>query len=142
MITADTITDEQIRELRESLVKGDTHTELLCNQALGIAMTLGTLKPGANAVVNKRTARARCAELLNARAAQISADDRAPCRHCRQPKGKHGAADNPVRPFACPGAKEPKWPHSIKDMQRAGELYDRRLAKFWSERSTSFQEVR
>ena len=68
MITVDNITDEQIRDLHDSLVPGDTHAQLLCNQAIGRALTLGTLAPGMNAAVNRRVARARCAEILNARA--------------------------------------------------------------------------
>lgn len=44
------------------------------------------------------------------------------CRNCHRPLSAHGGHDNPARPFACPG------------------LYDRRLAKFWAERTTSFKE--
>lgn len=64
MLTADTITDEQIHELRDSLLllpTDDLRGERLrwvCGCALG--------EPGYHAHA-KHTARARCAEILNAR---------------------------------------------------------------------------
>jgi hypothetical protein len=64
------------------------------------------------------------------------------CAHCGHRKREHGAFDNPIRPFACPGDREPKWPSSITNELRAGEVYDRRLVEFWSERTTSFKERR
>lgn len=59
------------------------------------------------------------------------------CRHCARPLRDHGGRENPHRAYACPGKKEPRWP-KIQDERSAGELFDRRLAKFWAERSTSF----
>ncbi len=69
-------------------------------------------------------------------------DARTRCTHCGARKEQHGSAENPVRAFACPGpGTEPRWPTTIKDERRAGEVFDRRLARFWSERSTTFQGV-
>lgn len=67
MVTAGTITDEQIRELRASATSwaGRTHVEKLCELALvetDEARAVVALKP-----YRRKQARARCAELLNAR---------------------------------------------------------------------------
>lgn len=63
MLTADTITNEQIRELRDDLralrLWGLTRAE--CEVALGP-------NDGELARLARRLARARCAEILNARA--------------------------------------------------------------------------
>lgn len=65
------------------------------------------------------------------------------CRHCLQRRDKHGSAENPHRPFACPGnGREPAWPRTIKDEQRAGRVFDERLARFWTQRETSFEAAR
>ncbi len=60
VITADTITDDQIRELRrtaKAYADGDPDFVIgLCNRALG------------SCEIGWRRARARCAEILNARA--------------------------------------------------------------------------
>lgn len=66
-LTADTITDEQIRELRGLFVglTAAPHVNGLCNLALGEseeACIVLVLKPH-----KRKQARARCAELLNAR---------------------------------------------------------------------------
>ena len=61
MITADTITDEQIRELRMSAMNGSPTAES-CDIALG-----DLVLDGSDAEVEQETARARCAEILNAR---------------------------------------------------------------------------
>lgn len=65
MLTADTITDKQIRELRDSLPLLPTtdgeRLRLVCGCALG--------EPGYHAHA-KHTARARCAEILNAHIGQ------------------------------------------------------------------------
>lgn len=58
MITADNITDEQIRELRDATdPKLDPMTRAVCDAALVYGKRFG------------RGQRARCAEILNARAA-------------------------------------------------------------------------
>jgi len=73
VITADTITDEQIRELRkqlkrenkgfdEPLTDGDIHT---CTVALTDRRAMAYMLDGVAAGV--RAARARCAEIFNAR---------------------------------------------------------------------------
>jgi hypothetical protein len=58
MLTADTITDEQIQELEASLLATNGETYEICLVAL--RAPLGSLR--------RVQARARCAELLNARA--------------------------------------------------------------------------
>jgi hypothetical protein len=65
-LTADTITDEQIRELRRSVAATSAdldhdanHPVVICNVAL--AAPVGSLR--------RVQARARCAEILNARSA-------------------------------------------------------------------------
>lgn len=63
--------------------------------------------------------------------------DRVICRRCGARKEQHGGATNPHRPFACPGGEFPKFP-KLKDERKAGELFDKRLAAFWTKRSTSF----
>lgn len=72
MLTADTITDEQIRELRQRALYAkpfcDSYVVDDCDSALGLAPTRyrrDASKPDAAAI---RRARARCAEILNARA--------------------------------------------------------------------------
>jgi len=70
VITADTITDEQIREL--ATVAWSSHAET-CNNLRSIAHALGhsgidcRMSHG-NEAMHTRDARARCAEILNARA--------------------------------------------------------------------------
>ena len=64
MITGDTITDEQIRELRDAgLREGNYDLVSYCHQALPPRG-----KPRRSK--NRDQARARCAEILNARAAK------------------------------------------------------------------------
>ena len=70
MITADTVTDEQIRALQsDRAAVGDDGTVETCAVALG-APPLGTLnpRPTAIAIAQRINARARCAEILNERA--------------------------------------------------------------------------
>ncbi len=76
MITADTITDEQIRELRMSLAREiDAFSPGSCMRlavwtdfdATTRALGRDLRRKGSGA---KREARARCAEILNARAAK------------------------------------------------------------------------
>lgn len=63
------------------------------------------------------------------------------CAHCFCRFDQHGAENNPHRPFACPaGPGFPKYP-KIKDHQRASELFDKRLKRHWTVRTTSFQRV-
>jgi hypothetical protein len=58
MITADTITDEQILALRDSLVEYDPANKLaiVCNIAIGRRRGIARIE-----------ARARCADIINAR---------------------------------------------------------------------------
>ena len=64
------------------------------------------------------------------------------CRHCGMRLGMHGGKDNPFRPWACPGAKDfPRWPLTIKDETRAGQVYNKRLERFWTRRNTRFEPV-
>jgi len=72
MLTADTITDEQIRELRDALladdirsIQGGEYRE--CQIALGL-WSVSLNQPASKPRV--LAARARCAEILNARAAK------------------------------------------------------------------------
>lgn len=63
MLTADTITDEQIRLLAGSSSRTTTDARIVyheCRVALGYVAWAS--------LANRRTARARCAEILNARA--------------------------------------------------------------------------
>ena len=61
-VTADTITDEQIRELHAIAYRsGDYDTGYLCSDALA--------KGVANIAKRRKAARARCAEIINARLA-------------------------------------------------------------------------
>ncbi len=67
MLTADTITDEQIRELRESVgdaaLAGDRILRYDCKIALGELRS----GPTGSSDAEIRACRARCAEILNAR---------------------------------------------------------------------------
>jgi hypothetical protein len=75
MLTADTITDDQIRELRTfasgaTAVLFDSLTVEICDVALGWVVPPRCLNahPAHDCVAGQRTtARARCAEILNAR---------------------------------------------------------------------------
>ncbi len=61
MITAETITDEQIRGLRRAALHFDeVMTSLVCTVALG--------EDDESTAPERNEARARCAEILNARA--------------------------------------------------------------------------
>jgi hypothetical protein len=75
MITADTITDEQIRQVRADSVKHDDYIARdIADLALGVTLPIGANLQGGgwiNGLRNYMTvaeARARCAEILNARA--------------------------------------------------------------------------
>ena len=58
------------------------------------------------------------------------------CSNCLQKFEDHRTSDR-----KCPGKKEPKWPTTIKDEDRAGEVFDKRMEKFWSENKTYFKPV-
>jgi hypothetical protein len=65
------------------------------------------------------------------------------CAHCGEKGTQHGGPNNPQRAYACPApGKPPKWPSSQKDEKKAGALFDKRLAKYWSKRKTSFYPIR
>lgn len=64
------------------------------------------------------------------------------CKHCGLRGGKHGGVNNPHRVRPCPASDaDPKWPTTIKDQAKAGALYDKRLAKHWTKRTTSYEPV-
>ena len=72
-LTADTITDEQLRELRNDALKaGDTDLVVMCHDALpGTYRWVDVADWGESRPVpeaDRMDARARCAEILNARA--------------------------------------------------------------------------
>lgn len=69
----------------------------------------------------------------------FSRDRLAVCRHCGKRGGEHGSIENPARPFACPGSgRFPVYPKG-ETTEAAGARYDRHLARYWRERSTTFE---
>jgi hypothetical protein len=73
--------------------------------------------------------------------AAVDFNDAHRCRVCGERFDNHATANNPVRPFGCPGKKFPTWPKSIRNEAKAGALYDKRIAKFWRERKSTFSPV-
>lgn len=70
-------------------------------------------------------------------------EDSVRCKHCFNRYDNHACPENPHAPAnRCPGRVEPKWPTTIKNEEKAGKLFDKRLAKFWNERSTTFSPSR
>lgn len=65
-------------------------------------------------------------------------DTSAFCRHCGARGLDHRGSDG-----RCPGKGPlPSWPrHSRKSPAEQGVMYDARLARYWAERSTSFERV-
>ncbi len=62
-----------------------------------------------------------------------------PCKNCGRRFDYHAVDGNLfATPGKCPGDGDPKWPSTVRDEAKAQELFDSRLKKFWSERSTSF----
>jgi hypothetical protein len=56
------------------------------------------------------------------------------CAVCNLSYDKHRTGDD-----RCPGASAfPKWPSTVHDEVRAGALFDKRVAKYWSQRLTFF----
>lgn len=56
------------------------------------------------------------------------------CKHCGFAGRKHRTGD-----ARCPaGEAFPKWPTTVKDEVKAGALFDKRLAKYWAARATTF----
>lgn len=66
MITADTITDEQIRELLRT--RALAKSKLMRRTIVGVALGDGARYVRDGVEVTQAEARARCAEILNARA--------------------------------------------------------------------------
>lgn len=63
--------------------------------------------------------------------------DHVRCRHCARRLGEHRAEPQ----HSCPGpGKFPKWPSTVKDEEKAGALFDKRVRAYWSKRSTAFAE--
>lgn len=78
MITADTITDEQIRELWcEALDTGDRDLVKTVQLAVGFWRSRSEHLADDQAASERHDARARCAEILNARAAKANT-----CEEC------------------------------------------------------------
>ena len=70
MLTADTITDEQIRKLRDDLLKESLNQMTDDTDACGMALRDPKSYPGHlqdTASIMRSIGRARCAEILNAR---------------------------------------------------------------------------
>lgn len=63
------------------------------------------------------------------------------CKACGYKFEEHRGAPLDGRAHACPSGASPKWPSSIKDETRAGEVYDARVSKFWAKTKTSFKPV-
>lgn len=60
------------------------------------------------------------------------------CRHCGRKGSEHRGSDG-----LCPGkGPEPKWPRTIRDEAKAGALFDKRMAKYWSKQTTTFEVAR
>ncbi len=58
--------------------------------------------------------------------------ERAFCRACGERGERHRGSDG-----HCPGrGRDPRWPSSVKDEQRAGAIFDARMLRFWQERAT------
>ncbi len=79
MITVDTITDEQIRELREQLYREDQHPGVAVYRAISTALFdpswgFGPRYLREQLMRERREARARCAEILNTRNAHREPD--------------------------------------------------------------------
>lgn len=64
------------------------------------------------------------------------------CAYCGRKGTQHGGGSNPHRPYACPAdGKAPTWP-KLKDEKKAGALFDKRLAKYWTQRTTAFRPIK
>lgn len=64
------------------------------------------------------------------------------CRYCGERFDNHAAPNNPIRPEGCPkDGKFPTWPKSVRNEKKAGELYDKRIARFWRARKTTFTPI-
>lgn len=63
------------------------------------------------------------------------------CANCGAKYGRHAGRGNPHVPEnTCPsGPHFPKWPTTIDDDKRAGELFDERVRKFWQSSRTTFK---
>ncbi len=61
------------------------------------------------------------------------------CAHCYKRYDAHAGAtpsDN-IPADRCPG-KPAKWPNSIQNEKRAGEVYDKRVRRMWTTHTTTF----
>lgn len=79
MLTADTITEEQIRKLRDGLFKESLHQMTNDTDACGMALRDPQLYPDhlqKNASILKALGRARCAEILNIRNGFLAEEDK------------------------------------------------------------------
>lgn len=65
------------------------------------------------------------------------------CANCGDKYGRHAGRGNPHAPEeTCPSGPFPKWPTTIQDEKRAGEVFDRRVKRFWETSGTTFQPKR
>lgn len=62
------------------------------------------------------------------------------CTHCGAPSGTHKGGTDKAGPAArCPADKVfPSWPRGM-DEDKAGPVFDRKLAAYWGARSTTFK---
>jgi len=61
------------------------------------------------------------------------------CNACGRKFGEHAAARNPhCAVGTCPSGDFPSWP-KMKDEAKAGALFDKRIAKFWTTSKTTFR---
>ncbi|HEY6117459.1 MAG TPA: hypothetical protein VI172_16015 [Candidatus Dormibacteraeota bacterium] len=62
------------------------------------------------------------------------------CTACGEKYERHAGRGNPhVTEGACPSGPFPKWPTTITDEKRAGEVFDQRVAAFWQASRTTFK---
>lgn len=64
--------------------------------------------------------------------------ERVICSNCGKRGEQHRGVDG-----KCPGpGPEPKWPKTIRDEVKAGDLFDKRMARYWSQNKTYFRDPR
>ena len=65
------------------------------------------------------------------------------CARCGVRYGKHkgGTCDHGPEGRCPRQPQEPKWPHSVKDEDKAAALFDRRSAAHWGAKSTTFKAM-
>lgn len=62
------------------------------------------------------------------------------CSACGAKYGAHAGRGNPwCVDGTCPSGAFPKWPTTIDDDKRAGEVFDERVRKFWQASKSTFK---